>query len=76
LSAGSIKGRIVDWQSLLSHVTRREPIGALMSLVAAELDCCQFFRFAITVDTRGVALEVRAPQDALEIVESMFATPS
>jgi DNA-binding transcriptional MerR regulator len=90
LSAGSMKGRIADWQSLLAHVERREPIdggvrsvfspsvpiGDLMRLVAAEQDCCQFFRFAITVDTRGVALEVRAPQDALEIVESMFGTPS
>jgi DNA-binding transcriptional MerR regulator len=90
LSAGSMKGRIADWQSLLAHVARREPIdggvrsvfapsvqvGELMRLVAAEQDCCQFFRFAITVDTRGVALEVRAPQDALEIVESMFGTPS
>ena len=48
------------------------PIAELMRLVAAEQDCCQFFRFAITVDTRGVALEVRAPDDALSIVESMF----
>jgi DNA-binding transcriptional MerR regulator len=88
LSAGSVKGRLADWQSLLAHVERREPIdggvrsvfassvpiGDLMRLVAAEQDCCQFFRFAITVDTRGVALEVRAPGDALEIVESMFGT--
>ena len=90
LSAGSMKGRIADWQSLLAHVERREridggvrsvfaasvPIGELMRLVAAEQDCCQFFRFAITVDTRGVALEVRAPEDARSIVESMFGTPS
>jgi hypothetical protein len=74
----------------MTHVERREPIeggfrsvfapsvpvGDLMRLVAAEQDCCQFFRFAITVDTRGLALEVRAPEDALEIVKSMFGTPS
>ncbi len=85
-----MKGRIADWQSLLAHVERREAIEAgvrsvfahtlptdeLIRLVAAEQDCCQFFRFAITVDTRGVALEVRAPEDALSIVESMFGTPS
>jgi MerR family transcriptional regulator, copper efflux regulator len=91
LSAGSIKGRIADWQALLAHVERREPIdgggvrsvfapsvpiGDLMRTVTAEQDCCQFFRFAITVDARGVALEVRAPQDALSIVESMFGVPS
>jgi DNA-binding transcriptional MerR regulator len=90
LSAGSMKGRIADWQALLAHVERREPIdggvrsvfapsvpiGELMRLVTAEQDCCQFFRFAITVDTRGVALEVRAPDNALSIVESMFGVPS
>ena len=90
LSTGSMKGRIADWQNLLSHVTRREridggvrnvfaadvPTGELMRLVAAEQDCCQFFQFAITMDTRGVALEVRAPGDALQIVTSMFGKPS
>jgi MerR family transcriptional regulator, copper efflux regulator len=86
LSAGSMKGRLDDWQALLSHVERREPIDDgvrlvvapsvltddLVRLVAAEHDCCQFFRFAIIVDTRGVALEVRAPHDAQLIVDSMF----
>jgi DNA-binding transcriptional MerR regulator len=90
LSAGSMEGRIAEWQSLLSHVERQEPIdggvrfvfagtvpiGELTRLVAAEQECCQFFRFAITVDTRGVALEVRAPEEALSMVESMFGTPS
>ena len=90
LSDGSMKDRMTDWQALLAHVERREPIdggvrsvfapsvpiGDLMRLVTAEQDCCQFFRFAITVDTRGVALEGRAPADALSIVESMFGAPS
>lgn len=90
LSAGSMKGRIADWSALLGHVERRElidggvrsvfadgaPIDELMRLVAAEQDCCQFFQFAITVDTRGLALEVRAPEDARSIVESMFGVPS
>ena len=86
LAAGSMKGRLADWQALLGYVHRREEIdggvrcvfgssvshGELMRLVAAEQDCCQFFRFAITVDLRGVALEVRAPDDGRAIVESMF----
>jgi DNA-binding transcriptional MerR regulator len=90
LSAGSMKGRIADWQALLDHVDHREhvedgvravfgspvPMTDLMRLVSAEQDCCQFFRFAITVDSRGVALEVRAPDDARDIVESMFGAPS
>jgi MerR family transcriptional regulator, copper efflux regulator len=90
LSAGSISGRITDWRSLLAHVERREqidggvrsvftasvPTDELVRLVAAEQDCCRFFQFAITFDTRGVALEVRAPADAQPIIESMFGAPS
>jgi hypothetical protein len=86
LGAESLRGRLEDWQSLLTHAAdRREidggvrvefeagvPTDELMRLVAAEQDCCQFFRFAITVDTRGIALEVTAPADARSIVESLF----
>ncbi|MET0910756.1 MAG: MerR family transcriptional regulator [Ilumatobacteraceae bacterium] len=90
LSAGSVNDRIDDWTAVLRHVDRRESIDggirsvfaesvsitALARLVAAEQDCCQFFRFAITVDTRGIALEVRAPGDAQLVVESMFGRPT
>lgn len=48
------------------------PTSELIRLVAAEQDRCQFFQFAIAVDTSGVALEVRAPAEAQSIVESMF----
>jgi len=86
LEAGSMKGRLDDWRALLAHVDRREaidgglratfersaPLDELIRLVSAEQDCCQFFSFAITVDTRGIALEVRAPDDALPIVHSVF----
>jgi hypothetical protein len=86
LSADSMKGRLEDWQALLTYVERREviesgvrsvftsavPTDELLRLVTAEQACCQFFRFAITVDTRGVALEVRVPADALPVVESIF----
>jgi MerR family copper efflux transcriptional regulator len=88
LEGGSMKGRIADWQALLAHVDRRVaiddgvrcefsasvPHDELMALVAAEQDCCQFFEFAITVDRRGVALEVRAAAEAQPIVESLFGT--
>ena len=90
LPEGSLKGRIEEWHALLEHVARREPIddgvrsvfapsvptGELMRLVAAEQGCCQFFRFAIIVDARGVALEVCAPDDARPTLESMFGVAS
>ena len=85
LSAGSMQGRLDDWQSLLVHVTRREPIDGgvrcvfaasvpnaeLIRLVVAEQDCCQFFQFAITVDTRGSPSRCGPPRTR-SIVEAMF----
>lgn len=86
LEADSLGGRLDDWRSLLTSAVARHqivygvrvefdsavPTDELMRLVAAEQQCCQFFRFAITVDTRGIALEVTAPADARPIVESLF----
>ena len=88
LGSQSMRSRLDEWQRLLEHVVRREPIESglrvtfapatpldeLMRLVVAEQDCCQFFAFAISLDTRGVALEVRAPDDALPVLQSLFGT--
>jgi hypothetical protein len=38
----------------------------LTRLVVAEQDCCRFFAFAITVDDRGVGLDILGPLEALE----------
>ena len=89
LPVGSMTGRLADWDAVLTHVVAREridggvrcvfapsvPTADLIRLVAAEQDCCQFFGFAITMDTRGVALEVVAPDDAHPILESLFGAP-
>jgi DNA-binding transcriptional MerR regulator len=86
LEPQSMSSRLDEWNALLGHTAHRDPIDGgvrltlapttpldeLVRLVAAEHDCCQFFRFAITVDGRGIALEVRAPADALDIVHSLF----
>jgi hypothetical protein len=48
------------------------PLDEVARLVAAEQACCAFFAFAITVDDRGPALEVQAPDDATEIVTALF----
>lgn len=87
LPAGEMASRVEDWQAVLAHVTDRQqtpdggmrlsldagvPLGELARLAAAEQGCCSFFAFAITVDSRGVALEVRAPDDAAELVTAVF----
>lgn len=74
---------------LMSGVTRRTAVegglrlefgpgvdvGELARLAAAEQDCCRFFSFAIAIDGRGVALEVRAPADAADVVTAAFGAP-
>jgi DNA-binding transcriptional MerR regulator len=86
LAPESLSGRMDDWSTLLAHATTRvaiaggvrvgldtdTPTDELMRVVGAEQDCCQFFRFAITIDARGLALEVTAPEDALPIVHLLF----
>lgn len=90
LGPESMGDRLAQWRALLTHVTRRESIDAgvravfgpgaplheLLRLTTAEQDCCQFFEFAITVDARGIALEVRAPAEAMPIVHSLFGVPA
>ena len=90
LAPDSMGGRVDDWQTLLAHARTRvaldggvrveldadTPTDELMRLVAAEQSCCRFMQFAITVDGRGIALEVTAPDDALPILQSLFGTPS
>jgi DNA-binding transcriptional MerR regulator len=86
LSPDALRGQLRDWQELLAHAARRHqlddgvrvefapsaPADELMRLVSAEQNCCQFLRFAITVDTRGTALEVSGPKDAGSIINGLF----
>jgi MerR family copper efflux transcriptional regulator len=85
-----MKGRLDEWQQLLIHVVRRDrteagvrltfasgaPLDDLVRLTAAEQDCCQFFHFAITIDSRGVALEVGAPREGLPVLHALFGAPA
>ena len=86
LGPDAVRGRLEDWRALLVHVSGRSaldggvriefaagaPQEELMRLVAAEQDGCQFLRFAITVDARGIGLEVRAPDDARAVIDALF----
>lgn len=88
LDDAEIPARIRDWQDLLRSVTDRQPLpGAtgirllldpgvapdrLLGLTLAEQGCCTFFSFTITVDQRGLALEVLAPDGAADLVTRLF----
>lgn len=89
LGAGDVPARIAEWRDVLASVQGREPIpgglrlllspGApvarIADLTVAEQECCQFFRFALTVDSGGVALEVTAPPEAAAVVTELFGEP-
>lgn len=86
LGADDLRTRIDDWTRTLADVTSRTAIdgglrlqlGAgldvadLARLVVAEQGCCAFYRFALTVDERGIALEVTAPAEAATVLASLF----
>jgi DNA-binding transcriptional MerR regulator len=91
LAPGDVYDRLDAWDQVLAGAIRRLvlpsgglriecadtiDVGSLARLVVAEHACCAFFQFAITVDQRGIALEVDAPVEARDLVTGMFGTPS
>jgi DNA-binding transcriptional MerR regulator len=89
LGPTSMPERFEHWQAVLANVRARVRtadgrlrlemgrgvnLSELATLAADEQQCCSFFAFAVTVDERGVALEIDAPDHAAEIVSAMFGT--
>jgi hypothetical protein len=87
LDPQALPGRLEKWRAILDQATSRTarpdgmlrielagdvPLGHLADLVAAEQRCCAFLSFAITVDHRGLGLEVDAPADAQQAVAALF----
>lgn len=89
LDQDDLASQIVGWGRLLTGVRSRRTLsegglrlelegvdaGALAAMAAAEQECCPFFAFSITVDGRGIGLEVRAPADASDVVTGLFGRP-
>jgi DNA-binding transcriptional MerR regulator len=89
LGAGDMQARLADWQAVLALVEARLPIPGglrlefrsaaplvdIARLAAAEYECCPFFGFAVTIDGRGLALEVTAPVDGQEVLVGVFGAP-
>jgi MerR family transcriptional regulator, copper efflux regulator len=86
LDTEEIDDRISAWQAVLAHVSDRAALAdgirltfgpeidlaEVARLARAEWSCCSFFRFSLTIDDRGTSLEVRAPNDARELLASVF----
>jgi len=88
LEAGAVSARVAEWAGVLTGVTRRVEldgglriefgpdvdVGVLGRLIGAEQRCCGFFQFTLTVDATGIAMEVRAPELAAEIITDLFGS--
>ncbi len=85
LDAVDVQARIDDWRAVSIGATREPiaggvrlvlgpaaPLGEISRLVVAEHGCCPFFAFTITVDGRGVALEVTAPAEGRSLLDAVF----
>lgn len=87
LAAGEMADRVDEWQAALQGVTARQALDGgglrlelgpdtdvteIARLAAAEQACCRFFDFAVTIDGRGVALEVHAPPDGRPVLTALF----
>lgn len=87
LDPDAIGDRLADWKVALRHATSRSVaadgtlrlkfsaevrLAELAELIAAEQGCCAFFSFALTVDRRGIGLEVAAPEGAEAMLSALF----
>lgn len=91
LDATAAGDRLAEWDAMLKSAGHRVAlpgggvriefdatvdVAELARLARAEQQCCAFFQFAVTIDGRGVGLEVRAPAEALDFVTGLFGAPS
>ncbi len=74
LDSEAMRDRLVAWRQLRDRATSveemqggmrlalpaDEPIDDVIRLVAAESECCSFYRFTVTVDAGGRFLEIDA----------------
>jgi len=87
LEASEMAGQMDDWQALLALVIDRTPVNDGVSLsfspepgiaaevarlAAAEQACCSFFDFTVRLSGGKLHLQVRGPQEAQEIISSLF----
>jgi MerR family copper efflux transcriptional regulator len=87
LDVAAVPARLDDWRTILAHAVARSSaadgalriefgrevvLTELAALVEAEQRCCSFLSFTLIADQAGTALEVRAPEDARDVVLALF----
>jgi len=86
---GNMTARIGEWQAILAQASGRERTddsvavtfdhdiartAELARLLAAEYSCCSFASYHLTIDARGVRMEVRTPPEARGVFDAVFGT--
>jgi hypothetical protein len=49
-------------------------VGDLAKLAAAEQSCCSFFEFSIRIENDHVSMDVVGPDDAADLIVSVFGS--
>jgi DNA-binding transcriptional MerR regulator len=90
LDADEQQDRGEQWAALLTSATAHTPIpggmrvqfpprpglaGMLAELAAVEQGCCSFLMFTLDITAEGVALDVRSPPEAADLVTAVFGPP-
>ncbi|CCQ46055.1 merR regulatory family protein [Pseudarthrobacter siccitolerans] len=90
LDRSTLPARLEEWSRAVATATGRvsidngialdfehnpERAAGLVRLAAEEVSCCSFFDFTLKVNTSGLRLEVRAPADAQDALQTVFGTP-
>src|SRR5262249_58969454 len=86
---GDMVARVGEWHAILAAATGREETGEgvavtfdhdiartaeLARLLAAEYSCCSFASYHLTIDGRGVRMEIHAPGEARDALAAVFGT--
>lgn len=91
LEPTTVPDRLADWGRTLGTATDsnwlpdgglritlgpRVDLAELARLMAAELECCSFFSFVLTIDQCGSEIEVHATVGATDVLTTLFGPPS
>jgi MerR family copper efflux transcriptional regulator len=88
-AGGDMTARIADWQTILGQATGRQNTddgiavlfdhdiartAELARLLASEYSCCSFATYRLSIDARGVRMEISAPPEARDAYTALFGT--
>jgi hypothetical protein len=89
VDGGNMAERLGEWRTILAQATGREAVdegivvtfdhdiartAELARLLAAEYSCCSFASYHLSIDARGVRMEIRTSPEARDALAAVFGT--